>query len=348
MTRATKRGTPSKSFVFSVGNHHPPECGIPPRIHANPSDRHSYFENEHGEQFIAAYSAREKRFYVWSGDLGWEKHELCIYKGELCIVTKPNNSCILNDNELQWLRAFVEACNHSPRRWRPRLQEAAAVEYFRSIRFLQQNSWWSRAPAIRVFISSPADLKRERRAAVRVCMDIGKSLGLPVRPILWEGGGPAHPEIPGVPALFTEGSAQGAIDHYLWNAIGGCDIYLGMIWGRMGTPTAGLRSGTEAEFRKAMEYRASTKRPSKILFYRKVSPIPPSKIDTEQFTNVQSFASELRELGILREVESSKAFVGFIKHDLTECITDILKFEPLWRAFMEREKRESKNDGKPA
>ena len=96
-------------------------------------------------------------------------------------------------------------------------------------------------------------------------------MGLQIEPLLWEGGGSEEPDVPSFPAYVGGDGPQDVVDERLWDEMGGCHIYVGMIWHRMGTPTDKWRSGTEAEFEGAKRSEKETGRPSAILFYRKTA-----------------------------------------------------------------------------
>lgn len=125
------------------------------------------------------------------------------------------------------------------------------------------------ADQIRVFVSSPGDLRRERLLVADVCAELRSVTGRDIRALLWEGALPKHPESPPFPAEVTGLGAQAVIDDHIRDALGGYDIYLGMMWLRVGTPTGRWRSGTEAEFRYALDGYRSAGRPRKLLFYTK-------------------------------------------------------------------------------
>lgn len=146
---------------------------------------------------------------------------------------------------------------------------------------------------MKVLVSSPGNLGPERLLVARVCRRIGQSMGVPIQTLLWEGGGDVEPDVPAFPPSVTGGGPQAVIDRQIWEELGGYDVYLGMIWHRMGTPTGDYRSGTEAEYRSAVQWHKETGRPSSILFYRKMTDPPMSEIDPEQLRQALAFVGEL-------------------------------------------------------
>jgi len=151
-----------------------------------------------------------------------------------------------------------------------------------------------------VFVSSPSELKPERRLVAEVCRELATVTGRPIRALLWEGAGPRNPECLPFPPVVTGLGGQAVIDDRIRDALGGYDIYLGMVWRRMGTPTAAWRSGTEAEFRYALEGYQREGRPGQPLFYTKA--IRGSSVREPE---VDAFISELRALGLTQTFRST-------------------------------------------
>jgi hypothetical protein len=123
--------------------------------------------------------------------------------------------------------------------------------------------------AIRVLVSSPGDTTTERRMVAEVCRELSMTLGCHVEALLWEGAGRRNPECQGFPPEVSGASPQEVVDDHVFERLGGYHVYLGTIWRRMGTPTLGWRSGTEAEYRTARARRQATGEPADILFYVK-------------------------------------------------------------------------------
>jgi hypothetical protein len=75
------------------------------------------------------------------------------------------------------------------------------------------------------------------------------------------------------------------------------DVFIGILWGRFGTPTPRAASGTIEEFERALMRRTNDGRGPEIMFYFKDAPLPPSKIDTTQLKLVQDFRASLANKG---------------------------------------------------
>ena len=77
------------------------------------------------------------------------------------------------------------------------------------------------------------------------------------------------------------------------------DIFIGLMWGRYGTPTGRAGSGTEEEFTRALARYQKDPTSVRIMFYFKDAPLTPSDIDSEQLANVQKFRKSLGAEGAL-------------------------------------------------
>ena len=174
-----------------------------------------------------------------------------------------------------------------------------------------------------VLISSPGDLREERLLLIQVCKDVAAKLGIPVRAILWEGGGAAHPDVPPFAPLIQDKSAQEIIDAHLVDGLGGLDVYVGMIWSKMGTPTGKYRSGTEAELEAAVDAWKKTGRPS-VMFYQKRGSLPES-VDTAQLNLVRVFVKELEDRGLRGEFRSNEELARIFAHHLEQALVEAAK-----------------------
>lgn len=171
---------------------------------------------------------------------------------------------------------------------------------------------------VRVFVSSPGDLRKERRLVAETCRELAATLQRDVRALLWEGAGPRNPEAPPFPADVSGYGAQGVIDGRVWGALGGYDIYVGLIWLRMGTPTGQWRSGTEAEFRYAIEGFRERRRPSRVFFYRKLPRRP-----AVPAAGVADFVNELRSLGLPQDFRYRSQLRRMLVEHLSEAIRSL-------------------------
>jgi formylglycine-generating enzyme required for sulfatase activity len=140
---------------------------------------------------------------------------------------------------------------------------------------------------VRVFVSSPGDVKDERAELDEVVQRINATTGSEKRVRLelfkWERN--VVPQI-GPPAQTVVDEQTPAYD-----------IYLGILAHRFGTPTGQYGSGTEDEFRDALQKWATFGTPW-ILFYFDDGPVNPSQLDLVQYGKVRDFRDELEARGL--------------------------------------------------
>ncbi len=133
-----------------------------------------------------------------------------------------------------------------------------------------------------IFVSSPSDLMEERAALEEVVKELNLTYGnannCVIELLKWE----TH-SAPGISTSHTQNIINEDIgDDY--------DIFLGLLWKRFGTPTQNADSGTEEEFKNALNRFQEGNLQPQILFYFKNSvPNSLSDIDPEQFLKVNQF-----------------------------------------------------------
>jgi tetratricopeptide (TPR) repeat protein len=139
---------------------------------------------------------------------------------------------------------------------------------------------------IRVFAASPGDVALEREALARVVDELNRTLGhagdLVVELVRWE----TH-TWPG----FGD-DAQDVINR----EVGPYDIFVGMMWKRLGTPTERAQSGTVEEFDRAFD-RWTQRGVPHLMFYFSKAPVPPEPEEVEQLSAVFAFKRMLAAKG---------------------------------------------------
>ena len=146
------------------------------------------------------------------------------------------------------------------------------------------------ARVVVVFVASPSDMAQEREKLEEVIDEFNKSwsqhLGITLDLVRWE----TH----GVPGVGDD--PQDALNKSFPDNI---EIFVGLMWGRYGTPTGRAGSGTEEEFDRALARYHADPNSIRIMFYFKDAPIAPSEIDLDQLSRVQKFKSSLGDKGTL-------------------------------------------------
>jgi hypothetical protein len=105
------------------------------------------------------------------------------------------------------------------------------------------------------------------------------------------------------------------------------DIFIGIMWRRLGTPTKRAQSGTEEEFQAARESWRANRRPREILFYFCQAPAgpPETEEDAEQLLNAIRFRNELTREGLIWEYPDHSAFADLVRPHLVQVISSILE-----------------------
>ena len=137
---------------------------------------------------------------------------------------------------------------------------------------------------LKVFVASPSDVSSEREMLEDVIKEINVTLSdltnVHLELVKWE----THSR-PG----FGE-DAQDVINQQINDDY---DIFLGLMWGRFGSPTKRAESGTEEEFERAYQRLCKSPGSFEILFYFKDAGIPPSESDPEQLAKIAAFQHKL-------------------------------------------------------
>lgn len=143
---------------------------------------------------------------------------------------------------------------------------------------------------LQVFEASPSDVAEERATLDSVIAELNRtwteSLRVAFELLKWE----THAR-PGVGA-----DAQAVINAQIPDDY---DVFIGILWTRLGTPTGRAISGTVEEFERAYTRFKATGSVPEIMLYFKDAPIVPSRIDSDQFTALQTFRNSLPQRGCL-------------------------------------------------
>lgn len=168
---------------------------------------------------------------------------------------------------------------------------------------------------ITVFVASPGDVAKERRALDAVADEINRTVGsaegfrLAVKK--WE-----------TRARPAAGRPQGVINQQL----GPSDIFVGIMWKRFGTPTGKAGSGTEEEFDEAYaQWKRKRKHKPEILFYFRESKFyPRTAAETRQFAAVQAFREKVQARALTWTYPSAARFPDVVRPHLVEAARAVM------------------------
>jgi hypothetical protein len=142
------------------------------------------------------------------------------------------------------------------------------------------------AEIYQIFIASPSDVEEERNLTKSVIDELNKTIASDHNIVLellrWETD--SFPNFGDDP--------QDVINSQIGQ---NCDVFVGILWSRFGTPTNRASSGTEEEFLNVFQRWRRDPKSVTIMFYFKDAPIEPSKINLEQISKVIEFKKNDRE-----------------------------------------------------
>lgn len=188
---------------------------------------------------------------------------------------------------------------------------------------------------VTVFISSPSDVSAEREILESVVNELNRTwsrtLGIRLELIMWE--------TLSRPAFGND--PQDVLNDQLPDDY---DVFLGILWGRIGTPTPRAGSGTLEEFERAFKRHKNDKDSIELMVYFKDMGIPPSKIDPAQLAQVQKFKESLGEKGGLYSTfEDTSSFESSLRVHLSSLAQ---KFSGISHTTQNQSKEISKSDSK--
>lgn len=173
---------------------------------------------------------------------------------------------------------------------------------------------------IKVFVASPSDVVEERNALAKLIADTNDVLAYlaPEKQLTLE---LVRYETHSYPDL---GAPQEVINREIPVDY---DIFIGIMWKRIGTPTATDPSGTVEEFHRACERRKHGSLLPRIMFYfcDEHIPMPEDAADLEQLGQVIKFRKELDSQGLTSSYPLHAQFAENVRGGLLRAIRDILQ-----------------------
>lgn len=167
---------------------------------------------------------------------------------------------------------------------------------------------------IRIFVSSPDDMKQERRQLGEIVQSINRSWGHTLNRQFELVGWETH----GNPGFGAD--PQDVLNKELPND---CEVYVGLMWCRFGTPTGRAGSGTEEEFNNAFGRFQRDPASVKIMFYFKEAEISPGDIDPDQLGRVREFRDSLpKKGGLFWTFKTETEFSDAIRDHLSRIIQE--------------------------
>ncbi len=165
-----------------------------------------------------------------------------------------------------------------------------------------------------VFISSPSDKSRERKALIedvipKINKSLRKTVNATIRHIAWE---------TDVVPRFGQ-APQDTINEQVGTEY---DIFLGIMGARFGTPTREYRSGTEEEFQRAFNRKQKGSN-VEIMFYFQKPGFSGEEIEASELQKVQDFKKRISPLGVYKDYEQPDDLHSFVEEHLSTIAIEI-------------------------
>lgn len=161
---------------------------------------------------------------------------------------------------------------------------------------------------IRVLISSPNDVPKERQAITDIVHKwnaMHSIKGVILEPVKWE----TH-STPGL-----EGRPQEMLNKQLLDI---SDFLVGVFWTRLGTPTGKAESGTVEEI---LEFQKMGKT---VLLYFSGIPVVPDSIDAEQYAALKKFRERMKNEGLYDTYQDIGEFREKLLHHINTTVEKIV------------------------
>ena len=165
-----------------------------------------------------------------------------------------------------------------------------------------------------LLISCPGDVQDEVDIIEKVVRDFNNrytdQLGISIQTKYWKKN--SYPQSGGKPqALLNE------------QFVKRCDLAIGILWTRFGTPTDQYGSGTEEEINIMLDAN------KQVFMYFSEKPINPSQIDVSEYKRVQEFKKKYQDKGIYYIYASDEEFEQAIAAHLAQHFLTLQKIEEL-------------------
>jgi hypothetical protein len=164
---------------------------------------------------------------------------------------------------------------------------------------------------LQIFVASPGDVQKERDRLEAVVNDlnnnIARSRNLILHLVQWK----THTH----PGLGED--AQTVINQQ----ISPTDIFIGIMWKRLGTRTKRAASGTVEEFQRA--YELWKKNPqTHVMFYFNRAPVSLDNPEIKQLKQVNSFRSSVSKSGLIADYKGIKDFEKQVRSHLSKLVLE--------------------------
>ena len=159
-----------------------------------------------------------------------------------------------------------------------------------------------------LFLASPGDVAQERRSVRDIVAEFNRTVGrdkrLDIDVVCWETD--ASPEYGADP--------QSIINRQVAD-MSQCDLFVGILWNRFGTPTPRFGSGTEEEFSRAVDAWRKSRSPRIMLYFSDALSVLNTN-QAQERSKVLHFRDSLSGSGLLWRYGSVESFTSEFRRHL--------------------------------
>lgn len=167
----------------------------------------------------------------------------------------------------------------------------------------------AQAEIVKVFLASPSDVRTERRYVKKVIEELNGNIAANQRVVL-----ELVSSERAIPGFGKDG--QSIVNNQIAR-MSNYDLFIGIMWKRIGTRTPRAISGTVEEYQRAARTFSRMGKPE-IWFYFRQSPTQPKNKEEEtQQKEVLKFRNRIRRKGLFREYSSPADFENQLRQHLT-------------------------------
>ena len=171
------------------------------------------------------------------------------------------------------------------------------------------------ATVLRVLVASPSDVSEERQRLEEVVLSVNAafaSTGDRLELIRWE-----RDASPGL-----GDGAQSVINDQLPTDY---DIFVGIMWNTVGTPTERAESGTIEEFERALErFKQDPSSVQVMLYFKDSLPLSMDDINPEQLTKIREFRARVKPMSLYHIFKDTSDFANAVQLHLTRLMANRL------------------------
>ncbi|MEZ2224718.1 DUF4062 domain-containing protein [Microcoleus sp.] len=162
---------------------------------------------------------------------------------------------------------------------------------------------------LKIFLASPSDVAKERDYVIEVIEEINRTIA-PSKGVILEVVSSKHT----FPGFGQDGQSVlnkqiGTMKEY--------DIFLGIMWNRVGTPTKRALSGTIEEFKRAVRANKSHEKPDIWFYFRKSKAHLDTPEKLQQAKKVVTFKNELQGKALTHDYNSPSNFRDMFRENIS-------------------------------